>query len=370
MHIIVLKENLVKALAIIGKAVSIRPQLPILSYILLKTKEGQLELSATNLELGIVFTIAAKIEKQGEIAAPGKLFIEFINSLSTDKVEMFLDDKVLKVKTGKTYATFNVGNSNDFPPFPDILTTKKTLPLNKISESVLRTVFAASQDEGRPVLTGVRTKIVDGRLSLAATDGYRLSKEEVDLSGKQEPLEIILPAQSLLEVIKIAQEVKAEEVGFSLIENKNQVIFSLPNAFIFTRLIDGEFPNIDKIIPSGFKTKVMVEKELLAQSVKTTSIFARGAANIIKIKIEKDGLRLSANTPQVGEEEDFIEAKVEGEEVEVAFNFRFLLDLLNNFPDKDLIFESSGALSPGVFKPSSSKISFLHIIMPVRVQGE
>ena len=137
----------------------------------------------------------------------------------------------------------------------------------------------------------------------------------------------------------------------------------------YTRLLEGEFPNIEKIVPVGFKTRVVVDKDLLTAGVKTTSLFARGAANIIKVKIEKEGLRLSANTPQVGEDEDFVEAKVEGEEVEVAFNFRFLLDLLANFPDKEVVFETSGALNPGVFKPASNKISFLHIIMPVRVQG-
>ena len=143
----------------------------------------------------------------------------------------------------------------------------------------------------------------------------------------------------------------------------------MPDTKIYSRLIDGEFPNVEKIIPDSFKTRVILDKELFTQAVKTTSIFARGAANIIKMKIEKEGLRLSANTPQVGEESDYVEAKVEGEESEVAFNFRFLLDLLSNFPEKELVFESSGPLSPGVFKPKSDKISFLHIIMPVRVQG-
>ena len=154
-----------------------------------------------------------------------------------------------------------------------------------------------------------------------------------------------------------------------MVENKNQAIFHLPNATVFTRIIDGEFPNIEKIIPVGFKTRVIIDRNQLSQAVKTASLFARGAANIIKIKIEKNGLRLSANTPQVGQNEDFVEAKVEGEETEIAFNYRFLLDLLSNFPDESLVFESSGPLNPGVFKPSKPTPSFLHIIMPVRVQG-
>lgn len=368
MHLIVLKENLVKALTIVGKSIPIRPQLPILSNLLFKTENNRLKITSTDLELGIIYTLNAKIEKEGEITIPGKLLIEFVSTLTSDKIEFKLEEKNLLVKSGQTQATFTTINPSDFPPFPTIPTIKKNLPFDKISNSIQRTAFAASTDESRPILTGVKTIISNGTMSLSATDGYRLSMEKTTI-GDKEDLQMILPSQSLLEVVRIAQEVKAPEVGFSIIENKNQVVFSLPNVYIFTRLIDGEFPNVEKIIPTEFKTKVIIDKELFAKSVKTASLFARGAANIIKIKIEKKGLKLSANTPQVGQDEDFIEAQVEGEEMEIAFNYRFLLDLLANFPGKEVVFEASGPLNPGVFKPTSSDISFFHLIMPVRVQG-
>jgi len=374
MHIFVLKENLVKALSIVNKAISIKPTLPILLNILLKTENNQLKLSATNLELGLVVTLGAKIEQEGEITIPGKLLIEFINSLTTEKIELVLKDNNLIVKTDKTHASFTTSSTSDFPPFPDVPKNGKTFPINKIKEAILRTVFAASNDESRPVLTGIKTIISSGIMSFTATDGYRLSINKVEITDKKENLEIILPATSLLEVIRIAEILKAEEVGFFIIENKNQVVFTLSGVNIFTRVIDGEFPNVEKIIPVEFKTKVTIDRDQLFQSVKTTSLFARGAANIVKIKVEKDGLRLSANTPQVGSDEDYVEAKVEGEEMEIAFNYRFLLDLLNNFPEELVIFESSGSLNPGVFKPANTKQStigsFLHLIMPVRVQGE
>lgn len=374
MHIIVLKENLVKALSVVNKAVSIKPTLPILSNILIKTENNLLKLSATNLELGLIVTLGAKIEQEGEITVPGKLLTEFINSLTAEKIELILKDNNLIVKTDKTHASFTTISSSDFPPFPEVPKNGKTFPINKIKDAILKTVFAASNDESRPVLTGIKTVISNGIMSLMATDGYRLSINKVEIDDKKENLEIILPATSLLEVIRIAEILKAEEVGFFIIENKNQAVFTLSGVNIFTRVIDGEFPNVEKIIPVEFKTKVTIDRDQLSQSVKTASLFARGAANIVKIKVEKDGLRLSANTPQVGEDEDFVEAKVEGEEMEIAFNYRFLLDLLNNFSDELLIFESSGSLNPGVFKPVNSKRpntrSFLHLIMPVRVQGE
>ena len=369
MKLLILKDNLTKALTIVGKGLSLKPQLPILSHLLLKARHNQLELFATNLELGVVYTTPAKVEKEGEVAVPGKLLTEFINSLTTDKIEIELIENSLQVKTNKTKGSLSIGNPSDFPPFPEIKETGKKLPLVKIKDAILRTVFAASQDEGRPILTGVRTMISEGKLQLAATDGYRLSKEEVELSSSTEPLDVILPAQSLTEMVRIAEIVNAEDLEMMIIESKNQIVFGLPNTKIFTRIIDGEFPNVAKIIPAGFKTKAVVDRDLLNQAIKTTSIFARGSANIIKIKIEKGGLRLSANSPQVGSEEDFVDAATTGEESEIAFNFRFLQDLLNNFPDKELVFESQGALNPGVFTPKNGKISFLHIIMPVRVQS-
>lgn len=368
MKFIVLKENINRVLPIISRNISPRTQLPILSNILLKTENGQLKIATTNLELSIIFKIQAKIEKEGETTIPGKLLSEFISNLTGDKIEFSLEDKKLSVRTNKTHATFATMTASDFPPFPDISKPSSVFPFSKIKEVISRIVFAASTDESRPVLTGVKTVINNGKITLSATDGYRLSFENLRVSASDN-LNIILPADSLSEIIRISQEIKTDEVGFSIIENKNQAVFTLGNSVIYTRLIDGEFPNIEKIIPSNFKTKVVIDKERFMQAVKTTSLFARGAANIIKIKIEKDGMRLSANTPQVGEDEDFLEAKVEGEEIEAAFNYRFLLDLLSNFPEENVVFETSGSLNPGVFKSEKNDSSFLHIIMPVRVQG-
>lgn len=375
MHFWILKENLYKALTIVGRNISSKPQLPVLSNILLQAENGQLKITTTNMDLGIIITTPAKIEKTGEITVPGKLLTEFVSMLSADKVEFMLEGTNLLVKTDKNQASFSTISASDFPASPTFTPPKNTFLFKKIKDAITRTVFAASIDEGRPVLTGVKTTLQNGKMTLTATDGYRLSQEHVDIPGKNEELKINLPAHTLSEVVRIAQELKSEEIGFSVIENKNQAIFNLPGATVFTRIIDGEFPNIEKIIPAGFKTRATIDRDQFAQAVKTASLFARGAANIIKIKIEKEGLRLSANTPQVGQNEDFVEAKIEGEESEIAFNYRFLLDLLANFPDESLVFESSGPLNPGVFRPLPAQVgskptpSFFHIIMPVRVQG-
>lgn len=369
MHFVVLKENLMKALSVVGRSISVKPQLPILSYVLIQAKETQLTIHATNLEIGTKFILPAKVEKDGEIAVPGKLLIEFISSLAADKVECIVKDSILIVTAKHTKASFATITAADFPPFPHVPDEQKTLPLTVLKDSVARVGFASSTDETRPVLTGIRVRLNQKELSLAATDGYRMSLERVVLPKPFEEYQTILPARTFTEVVRIAAEMKAEEVGFTMLAGKNQVVFTLPQVQIFSRLIDGEFPNIEKIIPATCKTKVVVDKEGLLQSVKTASLFARGAANIIKMKIEKEGIRLSANAPQIGDDEDFIDAKVEGEPVEVAFNYRFLLDLLANIPGTEVVFETSGSLTPGLFKPGSPTPPFLHVIMPVRVQN-
>lgn len=377
MKTIVLRENLIRALGIVGRSISTKPQLPILSHILISTKNNLLTLTATNLEIGTSTTIGAKTETPGEIVVPGKLLIEFISSLpaSAEKIELSVDGQLLQIRTNKTKSSFAIGNVSDFPPIPTIEKSEYVLPFESLKESLLRVAFAASSDDTRPVLTGVRMKTIPPKsgthpvLSLIATDGYRLSLEDVVLSKSAIEIDTLIPATSLLEVIRIATELKVKEIGCSLITNKNQVAFLLPDAVLVTRIIDGEFPSVDRIIPQSFKTKVTVDTEDLAQSVKTASLFARGAANIIKFKAEKGHIVLSANAPQVGSNEDVVEATVEGEDVEMAFNYRFLLDILAHFPGKRVVFESSGALNPGVFKPESPTPSFLHVIMPVRVQG-
>lgn len=370
MHFVVLKENLDKALSIVSRILSNRPQMPILGSLLFKAKDNILKIYSTNLELGIIYQLSTKIEKEGEIAVPGKMLAEFVSTLQAEKIEFKLEDTKLTVSSKNTKAVFATNNPKDFPPFIEIPKAQRNLVLEKIKEAITRVAISASIDEARPVLTGVKTTISEGSINMIATDGYRLSQEEISLTqGEKSSLQVLVPAASLTEAVRIAADSKAKEIGLSIIENKNQIVFYLPGAQLISRLIDGEFPNTERIIPQGFKTKAVVDKETFAQAVKTASIFARGAANIIKIKIEKQGLRLTANTPQIGTDEDFIEAQVEGEEFEVAFNFRFLTDLLVNFPGKEVVFESLGPLSPGVFKPSSKEIKFLHLVMPVRVQS-
>jgi len=385
-----LQENLHKGVSSVSRSVASRPQLPVLGNILISTDNGRLRLSATNLETGMNQWIGAKVEKEGSFTVPSRVFLEFVSSLPKEKVELSLLENQLFVKSGGYEATFNGIPASEFPPLPAFPEKPQVLfdPL-LFSSAISRVSFSAATDEGRPILTGVLLKFSGKELTFVATDGYRLSMVKIEnpnfLADKDKKenkeTKIILPARSLFEVTRVIEEsfsqdkekkpgkaqTEKEDLAFALLSSGNQAMFSYSSCQIITQLIGGEFPAYEKIIPSSSSCSITIPTEDLLKSVKMASIFARDSANIIRFKIEKDKMIVSANTPQVGTNKSEIDIKGEGDGEEIAFNSRYLLDFLNVVGSGEIIFETSGALSPGVFKPASDN-SYLHIIMPVRVQ--
>ncbi|MBL7150435.1 DNA polymerase III subunit beta [Candidatus Microgenomates bacterium] len=369
MKLTVLQENLNKAISNVERFVSSKAQLPVLANVCLKAEKGRLCLQATNLETGITLWLGAKIEKEGAITVPARIFSEFISSLPKEKVKLELKDKLLAVSCGSFSASFTGIAADEFPPLSSSEDKKPDLvfPFSSFLPAIEKVSFAAARDEGRPVLTGVKFEPRGEKLILAATDGYRLSVKELKKSEIKISSPLIIPARSLLEILKIVGESEEENIGLNFTEKGNQIVFSLPNVEIVTRLIEGEFPEYQKIIPASLSTKVVLEKENFLKALKTAAIFARDSANIVRLKIEKNALVISANSPQVGENRTGVEAKVEGKEDQIAFNCRFLLEFLGKIEEEEIVFEMSGALNPGVFKTPQDS-SYLHIIMPVRVQ--
>lgn len=366
MKLSVLQENLVKGLSIVSRLATSKTQLPVLANILLITEKGKLKLSATDLETGINFYLGAKIEKEGAITIPAKVLFEFISSLSADKVNLETKGDSLQILSGNSKAEINGIGAAEFPKIPGF-SGKPTLSfaVETFKEMVDQVAFAAATDEGRPVLTGVRVAVENNNLVLAATDGYRLSVKELkDLKAGELKKVLIIPARTLQEVSRIKEEGR---VKILLMKKGNQMIFGFEDVEVVTRLIEGEFPAFEKIIPQEKKTSLIAEREELLKAVKIAAIFARETANIVKFSILNSQFSISANGPQVGSNESVVEAKIEGEENKIAFNFRYLLDFLSSIISEEIIFEMTGPLNPGVFK-SKGDPSLLHIIMPVRVQ--
>lgn len=368
MKALVLQENFKKAVSVVSKGISPKTHLPVLSNILIDAKKGQLTLSATNLETTISYWVGAQIEEEGSVTVPARFLQELVSTFRQEKIELTSNKTQIKLVCGDSEATLSGIDAAEFPPLPQV-SEKTDVHFEKelLSKSLPFVLISASHDEGRPLLTGVYFIHREEKLLLVATDGFRLSIKELP---KQTSISegFVVSAKTLSEVFRLASEEPSKTLGIVFSKDKNQIMFILENAHIATRLIEGEYPPFTKIIPNSFTTKVVIDRESFAQGVKFAAVYAKESANLIKIKIGGDELVVSANSPQIGENKTTVKATIEGEGGEIAFNSRFLLDILSVFPDDEVILEMTGALAPGVFKAPNDP-SYLHIIMPVRVQS-
>jgi len=374
MKLSVFQENLVRGLTIVSRSVTTKAQLPILANILLATDKGRLKLSATNLETGINFWVGAKIEKEGATSIPAKIFNEYVASLPAGKIDLELKENLLSLGCGNYQASFVCLPAGEFPSVPTITSEPEiSLESHAFSKAIGQVAFAAAQDEGRPQLNGVLVRLEEDDLTLVATDGYRLSFQKIKTTLKGKEIKelaagLLIPSRTLAEVGRIIGEAEeGKTLGLTITPQANQAIFSTPEAEIVTRLIEGKFPDYEKILPGKATTKITLDRVSLLGAVRTAAIFARESANIIKFKVQSSKLQVSANAAQVGENAIEVETKTEGEGGSIAFNARYLLDFLNSNEAQLINFEMTGPLAPGVFTNAEEKEA-LHLIMPVRVQ--
>jgi len=370
MNLSLLQENLNLALTNVSRFVSSKNQLPVLNNILFSTDQGRLKLSATNLELSINYWIGAKIDQEGSITVPAKEITEFVSYLPSGKIDLELKNNLLNISSEKTQSTFNTSPATDFPDFPKINPeTQFEIDINLLIDSINQISFSAAIDDSRPVLTGILCIFENNSVKLIATDGFRLSFKEIKLEKslnlKKDSLSFLIPAKSLIEVTKLAKNNQTIKIG--LTTDEHQVMFILDDIELVSRLIEGSFPDYQKLIPETYSTKIFINRDELFQSVKLASVFARESANVVKINIKNNNLELTTNAPQVGQNLIKLDSKTEGELLEVAFNYKFLTDFLNICKSNEILIELNENLSP-VFFHDQSNPSFTHIIMPVRLQ--
>jgi DNA polymerase-3 subunit beta len=366
MNIKLLQTNLLRALTKALRTVPSHPQVPILQNIKLVALKDGLEITATNAETAETVWIGGKTEQEGTACVSARILFEFVASLPPETVQLILAEEAISVSCAGFQAEIPTVNAAEFPPVP-ALEEKNLASIDKgVLESALSSVlFSAATDEGRPLLTGVKV-IVDGEdTQLVTTDGYRLSVKKVALSI-QKLSGVVIPAKALAEVAKLGLEEKEEKTVRVGLAGERQAGFAVGETTLLTRLLDGEYPNFERIIPKTFTTRALIEKEPFLRAVRSAAIFARDNANIVRLNLDKQKITVSANAPQVGGNKVELEAKIDGDGGEIAFNSRFLIDFLTNFPEEEFIFEMTGSLNSGVFKPAKDE-SYLHIIMPVRV---
>ena len=374
MKILVLQENLSKALNIVNRAVSTRPNIPILGNCLFEAQKGKIKLSATNLEIGISTWIGADVGEAGKVTVSSKLLAEFINSLHPGKVNLAVVEQLFEVNFVDNKAEFFIIPAEDFPKLPEVEGEHlMEVPALDFAKAISKTAFAAGTDESRPVLTGVLLRAEEDKLTLVGVDGFRLSKKEIKLESKvKEVVKEIIPAKSLQEVEKLIFEVceEKDKVEIFYLGSKNQILFKFSNIEFSSRLIEGEFPDYQKIIPKESIVKFTVPREELGNVIKIASIFARNViGNKTRFKVDSDEkiLSLSASVVDIGKNESKIDLKnISGESLETGFNIKFLNEMIVAIKSKDISFQSNGATAPGVFLDTEDP-DFIHIIMPMRL---
>ncbi len=375
MKVSCLQENLAKGLSIIGRAVSPRSTLPVLGNVLLATDAGRLKLSATNLEIGINCWIGAKVEDEGAITVPARTFIDLVNALPPERVDMELivRTQTLNLRAGRSEANIKGIDAQEFPIVP-VPEGEGGIP---VEPDVLRTAisqvtFAAATDESRPILTGVLAKFEDAQLTLAAADGFRLSVRTVSLpQSVSDPFSIIIPARALVELGRISGEQK-EPVVIIITPTRNQVLFQLTDVVLVSQLIDGNFPDYRQIIPRDYTTHTVVDTAAFLKACKTALIFARDAAHITRLHI-KPGTELapgsmlvSATSAETGDDVSELDASIEGDEIEIAFNVKYLIDVLSVVGTPQVALDTTTPSSPGVIRPVGD-LNFTHVIMPMHL---
>lgn len=376
MKVSVLQENLAKGLSIVGRAVPTRPTMQVLGNVLLETEEGRLKLAATNLELGITAWIGARVEEDGAITVPARTFIDLINQLSPERVDLDLDvrNQTLKVHCGATNSNIKGIDSNEFPLIPQAGEAPGiAIPGAVLREMISQTVFAAATDDNRPILTGVYTRLTSDDIVMAAADGYRLSVRTAPLEiGTPRTTELIIPARTLAELGRIITD-DDEEVLMSIPQGRNQVIFHLKNVDVASTLLDGKFPDYNAIIPRSFTTSTIAYTADLLRACKRADIFARDVNNNAKVSVipaetpSSPGLvRLSATSTERGSADAIVDATVEGDRQEISFNVRYLIDVLNVIREEQVVLQSNGPTAPGVIKPVG-RDDFIHVIMPMSI---
>jgi DNA polymerase-3 subunit beta len=376
-----LQENLAEGLTVVGRVVPTKSTLPVLSNVLLSTRDGELQLTANNLELSVAHRVPAAIAREGEITLPSRLLSDYVALLDHgQKVELDLNSKTHKVHLACGRYEANVAgiDAEDFPPIPAVSGgTSFSIPAGVLKEAINEVVFAAAPDDTRPVLAGVLLKMGGGSLTLAAADGFRLAVRTVELPEAGPDLQMIVPAKTLIEVARLlGSAADDDQVAINTTPNGNQIYFAFGKTEITSRLIEGQFPDYQRIIPPDAKTKVKVSTTDFLRATRAAAVFARDNSNIVRLECSpsKENAELAlgsilvkSTSAEMGDNEGNLDAVVEGDDTQIAFNGRYLRDALEAIDTPEVLLQITGPSSPGIIRPAGEPNGYLHVIMPMHV---
>ena len=375
MKVTVLQESLAHGLSVVSRAVSPRSTLPVLSNVLVATDEGRLRLSATNLELGITCWIGAKIEEEGSTTVPARTFVDLVGTLPQEQVSLNLNTQAqsLNVRCGASNTDIKCIDAQEFPPLP-VPETEGAVLLNvaDFKEMIAQVVFAASVDEARPVLMGVLLMVEKDAITMAAADGFRLSVRKGTLSQPApQPVTAIIPARALGELARVVTDGN-EIISMVLPKGRGQVVFRMKEVEVVSQLIDGTFPDYQQIIPRSYKSRTILSTPALLKACKQAEIFAREGSNVARLNIKSAGdlepgaVEISAQSEETGSNETIVAATIDGVGLLIAFNVKYMREVLEVVKSPNVALETSAPNAPGVIRPVGDD-NFLHVIMPMHI---
>ena len=375
MKISVSQPNLAQALSVVSHAVSSRSTLTILENILITTEQDRICLSGTNLELGLRYWIPAQIDEPGSITVPAKLFTDHVNTLPADTVSLSLNEtnQTVTVRCQKVVTDIRGIEASEFPPMPEFDSSQAvSFEMPEIKKMIGQVAFAAAVDDNRPVLHGVKMSVNDNNLSMAATDGYRIAIKKIVLSESLDaPLSAIIPATALRELARIAGS-NTKTVSMAFCGDKSQVIFHLDNAELISSLIAGEFINYEAIVPTSFKTSIVVSTAALQSACSQAGVIARDNKNLIKLDIKTasesgtGSITIMTQAEQSGgSQQNVIEANVDGEDIQIAFNVRYLKDVLDVVESQNVYLRTNATMAPAMISPVDDAVDYKYVIMPM-----
>jgi DNA polymerase III subunit beta len=363
MKLQVTQENFNKALNSVARIASGRSTLPILSNILLKTVNNRLSVVATNLDIAVTHFIGAKVSKEGSITVPARLTQDFINNLPSGVIDLGQEDKKLHISTDMYRSVINGISANEFPVMPKIEGGDSLkIDTKLLKQGLQQTVIAASNDEARPILTGVYFNAFNGKLYVVATDSYRLA--EKSLMPLKKEVNLLVPATAIQDLLRIIGDFEGETV---ISYDDQQVRFQVGDVELVARLIEGKYPDYRQLIPKQFTTTISLPNADLTNVAKVSALFARESAGSITIDVSeaKQEISIHSVASQLGENDASSKAEVKGEGA-VTMNSRYLLEALHVLPAEKVSCRFNGKLDPIVINDSNKAEDYTHIIMPLK----
>lgn len=364
-----LQRELSSALIITNKAVDSNSTLPVLNNVLLKAEGKQLKLTATNLEMAIEYALEVQVLQEGEITLPSKLFTQYVGFLNSgDEVELSTEAETALIQTQDSKTTLKGISPSEFPPIPAVEKSGSlSISVFNFKRAINQVVFSAAVNTTRPILAGVYFHIEEAQLKLATTDSYRLSEKKLSIHNLEGEVEAIVPARALIDLSAILEVLPVkEESVLNLTFSKNQVSFEFSTFRLTSRLIEGQFPNYQQILPKTHRSEIKFEKTPFILGLKRVNLFARQNNNKVILEFKGQTLLIRTEGTQYGQGQVEVPCLLSGEENQIALNSQYILDLLSGAIEGKILLELDEKTTPAVFKSEKSD-QYLHLIMPLKL---